>query len=394
MIPYGKHYLDQSDINAVVKALKKPFLTQGPTVESLEKKFVKLVGAKYAVAVSSCTAGLHIAGIAAGLKPKQTLLTSAITFVSSPNSAIFSGADVILADVDKNDININSNTILRAIKKNKSKKIKVIMPVHFAGSPCDMKEIKKIAIKQKSVVVEDAAHALGSKYKCGSYVGSCKYSLMTVFSLHPVKTISAGEGGIVTTNSFAIYKKLLRLRSHGINKSNDQLLNLKFSKTKNIANPWYYEMQEIGFNYRITDFQCALAISQMKKLDKFLKKRKILAYKYDQYFKSSNKITSLQTETRKLSGHHIYPVNIDFQKTKLSRAEIMIKLRKNKIITQVHYIPIPIHPFYKKKGYKESDYPNAMNYYNQALTLPLYYDLNFKQQKYIIDTLNKLIIMK
>ena len=206
MIPYGKHHIDSADIKAITDVLKKGYLTQGPTISLFEKKFAKYVGAKYAVAVSSCTAGLHIAVLSTNIKKNEYLVTSSITFVASPNSAIYSNAKVILSDIDKETLNINSSKLKEAINKFRNSQIKIIMPVHFGGYPCDMKEIKKLANKHKSFLIEDAAHALGGQYKCGSKVGSCKYSDMTVFSMHPVKSIAAGEGGIITTNSKILYK--------------------------------------------------------------------------------------------------------------------------------------------------------------------------------------------
>ena len=391
MIPYGKHHIDSADIKAITDVLKKGYLTQGPTISLFEKKFAKYVGAKYAVAVSSCTAGLHIAVLSTNIKKNEYLVTSSITFVASPNSAIYSNAKVILSDIDKETLNINSSKLKEAINKFRNSQIKIIMPVHFGGYPCDMKEIKKLANKHKSFLIEDAAHALGGQYKCGSKVGSCKYSDMTVFSMHPVKSIAAGEGGIITTNSKTLYKKLLKLRSHGINKNDDKFINKMQSKTNGKINPWYYEMQELGFHYRITDIQCALASSQLNKLKKFISKRRKLVSRYDNEFKNNQHIKPTQLTGRKISSLHIYVVRIDFSKLKITRAELMILLKKNNVITQVHYLPIHYHPFYNNNLYNYLNDSNSVDYYKEALTLPLYYDLSFNQQDFVIRLINKII---
>ena len=391
MIPYGKHHIDSADIKAITDVLKKGYLTQGPTISLFEKKFAKYVGAKYAVAVSSCTAGLHIAVLSTNIKKNEYLVTSSITFVASPNSAIYSNAKVILSDIDKETLNINSSKLKEAINKFRNSQIKIIMPVHFGGYPCDMKEIKKLANKHKSFLIEDAAHALGGQYKCGSKVGSCKYSDMTVFSMHPVKSIAACEGGIITTNSKILYKKLLKLRSHGINKNDDKFINKMQSKTNGKINPWYYEMQELGFHYRITDIQCALASSQLNKLKKFISKRRKLVSRYDNEFKNNQHIKPTQLTGRKISSLHIYVVRIDFSKLKITRAELMNLLKKNNVITQVHYLPIHYHPFYNKNLYNYLNDSNSVDYYKEALTLPLYYDLSFNQQDFVIRLINKII---
>jgi dTDP-4-amino-4,6-dideoxygalactose transaminase len=254
-----------------------------------------------------------------------------------------------------------------------------------------MESISSLAKKYNLSIIEDAAHALGSKYKDGSMVGSCKYSDMTGFSFHPVKSIAAGEGGMITTNNYTIYKTLLRIRSHGINKLDDKFINKNLSSTNGEINPWYYEMQELGFNYRITDFQCALGRSQLKKLSKFISKRKDLVTNYDNAFSCFKNIKPIQIEDRENSSHHLYVIRVDFKKLNLSRASIMIKLREKGIITQVHYIPVTSHPYYKKRGYKTKNYSESLTFYNEALSIPLYYSLTNQDQEYVIKTLNDLI---
>tara|TARA_B100000029_G_scaffold515689_1_gene623993 strand:+ start:1592 stop:2764 length:1173 start_codon:yes stop_codon:yes gene_type:complete len=389
MIPYGKHYIDTKDIESVKWLLKNSSLTQGPLINKFEKAIAKYVGSKFAVAVSSCTAGLHLSLLATGFKKSNLMVTSPITFVSSANAALYAGGKPLFSDVDEKTINLCPKKLEKKLINNK--KIKFVMPVHFGGYPCNMKLISKICKKYNVKVIEDAAHALGANYENGSKVGCCKYSSTTVFSLHPVKTIAAGEGGVITTNNEKIYKKLLRLRSHGINKLNDKFQFKKNAYTKNRFNPWYYEMQELGFHYRITEIQCALAISQLKKINKFINKRKNLSKFYNSKFKNSKKIKPLYNFSNSGSSNHLYIIRINFEQLKISRAEIMHRLKSKGIGSQVHYIPIPDHPYYKKMGFNSSDYPNAQLYYKQALTIPLFYKLSKKQQNYIVQSIKEII---
>ena len=269
--------------------------------------------------------------------------------------------------------------------------IKIISPVHFSGLPCDMKEVKRIADKHKIIVVEDAAHALGAKYDDGSMVGNCKYSDMTGFSFHPVKSIAAGEGGMITTNSKKLYKKLLKLRSHGINKLDDKFINTELAFTNVLKNPWYYEMQELGYNYRITDIQCALGQSQLKKINKFIERRLELVNRYDEAFSTLNNIKPIQKKYRESSSHHLYVVEIDFSKLKINRAMLMTELRNEGIITQVHYMPVTSHPYYESLGYETSNYKNSINYYKKCLSLPLYFSLTDNDQSKVIKLIKSLV---
>ena len=385
MIPYGKHHIDDDDINAVIAVLKSKFLTQGPMVEEFEKAICNLVGAKYAVAVSSGTAALHLSAVAAGVSPGRSIVTSPITFASTANSAFYCGGDVHFADIDPLTINISPKAIEYTVKNNKD--ICAIFPVHFGGLPCDMKAIKNISERYNLFVVEDAAHALGANYSNGKKVGSCCYSNMTIFSFHPVKSIAAGEGGLITTNDENLYRKLIRLRSHGINKLNDPLVNQSESTTDESVNLWYYEMQELGFHYRITDIQCALALSQLKKLDKFIARRLQLVNKYDTYFEGLDFISPAQNISRDLSSHHLYVLRIKFNELNITRNDFMKLLRKKEIMTQVHYIPLPIHPYYKSKGFNIADFPEANSYYEEAISIPLFYDLTDSQQEFVVKTI-------
>ncbi len=389
--PYGKHYLDQKDINSVIKVLKGPSLTQGPKIYEAEKYIAKYVGSKYAVLVSSCTAGLHLSCKALNLNSKHKTILSPITFVSTANASLYCGSKVIFSDINEDTINLSPDGLEKKI--NKKNKIKCIMPVHFGGVPCDMKKISSIARKKKIRIVEDAAHAMGAKYSTGEKVGSCKYSDLTVFSFHPVKIIAGGEGGVVTTNSKKLYLKLLEYRSHGINKNQSEpFINKKEGYSKGKKNIWFYEMKELGYHYRQTDIHSALILSQMKKINKFLKTRYDLAKRYDIFFKHQKNIRLIQNKFRKFSSNHLYVIKILFSKLKINRNEFMQKLRKLNIISQVHYIPLPYHPYYKKRGYNMKDCKIAKNYYEECLSIPLYYGLKVKEQNYIMSTITKIIL--
>ena len=274
---------------------------------------------------------------------------------------------------------------------NANPEVKVIIPVHYSGLSCNMKSIRKIADTKKLIIIEDAAHALGAKYEDGSMVGSCKYSDMTGFSFHPVKSIAAGEGGMITTNNYEIYLKLLRLRSHGINKLDDKFVNNNDAFTNKLINPWYYEMQELGFNYRITDIQCALGESQLKKLDKFINRRIELAKRYDNAFHGIKKIKPIHLKYRHQSSHHLYVIRIDFNYYSISRAEFMHMLMEKRILTQVHYLPVTSHPFYQKLGYNTSNYPESNKFYSEALSIPMYYSLTNDEQDKVIKNIKSII---
>jgi dTDP-4-amino-4,6-dideoxygalactose transaminase len=268
---------------------------------------------------------------------------------------------------------------------------RAVVPVHFAGLPCDMAAIKAAADRAGAVVIEDAAHALGGTYSTGRRVGSCDHSLMTVFSFHPVKAIAAGEGGMITTNDEVIYRRLLRLRSHGITKLDDPFQLDERSDANGVANPWYYEMQDLGYNYRITDIQCALALSQFHKLDAFIARRRSLVKTYDAAFAGCRNCRPAQTSGRDESGHHLYVLRIDFDALGVSRAQLFQDLRRHQINPQVHYIPVPAQPHYRALGFNPEDYPHAQRYYHEALTIPLFYDLTDDEQKHVIDAVQELV---
>ncbi len=389
MIPYGRHYIDEDDIAAVSAVLRGGNLTQGPAIEEFERAVCERVGAKYAVAVASCTAGLHLAAIAAGVEPGKALVTSPITFVASANAGLYAGGDVAFADIDAGTGNLSPARLREVLRRTPG--ARAVVAVHFAGLPCDMPAIRAAADQAGATVIEDAAHALGARYADGSPVGGCKHSLMTVFSFHPVKLIAAGEGGLITTNDESVYRRLLRLRSHGINKAGDTFQLLEQAGENGTPFPWYYEMQELGFHYRITDIQCSLALSQLRKLDRFLARRRQLVAAYDAAFAGMRHFRPAQSAGRDRSGHHLYVLRIDFEAASTSRSRVMNDLRARGVGSQVHYIPVPAQPYYRRLGFDPKDYPEADKYYRQALSIPLFFGLSDEQQQLVITSVRELL---
>lgn len=380
MLGYGHQYIDDSDIKAVVDVLKSDFLTQGPAVARFEQKICQITGAKHCVAVSNATAGLHIAVAALKLSEDSEGITTPNTFLSSANCMVYNGLKPVFADIDSKTYNIDPSEI----EKQLTKKTRLLIPVHFAGLPCDIERISRIAKENNLHIIEDAAHAIGSQYADGSYVGNCKYSDMTVFSFHPVKTITTGEGGAVTTNDEKLYQRLLMLRSHGTTKD-DKLL------TQN-PGPWYYEMQDLGFNYRMTDMQGALGYSQLQKLSFFKARRREIVAKYNQAFAGMKYITTPYEPENVCSCFHLYAVQIDFNVLGKSRKQVMQELREKGVGTQVHYIPVPTQPYYKEKfSYKNGDYPKAEAYYEKELSLPLYPGMSDSDVDLVIDSIKEVI---
>ena len=370
-LSYGKQWLDEDDKRAVLEVLESDFLTQGPSVAEFEKAICNYTGAKFCVAVANGTAALHLAVAALDIEKGSEGITSPITFVASANCLVYNNLKPIFADIDEKTYNIDPAEIEKKI----TNKTKVIIPVHFAGQPADMGEIAKIAKEHHLFVIEDAAHAIGSKYKDGSKVGSCKYSDLTIFSFHPVKTITTGEGGVITTNDEKLYQKLLLLRSHGITKNPSEL-------SQN-PGPWYYEMQTLGYNYRLSDIQAALGISQIEKLDKFSRRRREIVNKYNKAFAEFKNVVIPFEADGLDSTFHLYVLKIDFEKIGKSREIVMNELKQRNIGTQVHYIPVHLQPYYQKHfGYKEDDFAKAEAYYKKCLSLPLFpkmtdEDINF-----------------
>jgi UDP-4-amino-4,6-dideoxy-N-acetyl-beta-L-altrosamine transaminase len=374
-IPYGRQFIEEDDIKEVVKVLKSPWITQGPKIREFEEALCKYTGAKYAVVVSSGTAALHIACLAAGIKQGDEVITSPITFVASANCVLYCGGKPVFADIQEDTINIDP----QEIKKKISKRTRAIIPVHFAGHPCDLEEIYSIAKDNNLIIIEDACHALGAEYK-GYKIGSCKFSDMTVFSFHPVKSITTGEGGAVLTNNEELYEKLLMLRTHGITKDKNKLLN------KNEGD-WWYEMHYLGFNYRITDFQCALGLSQLKKLDRFIQYRRKIVEIYNKELSKIDEIILPVERPYVKSSWHIYYIRL---KNSKKRKEVFEFLREQNIGVQVHYIPIYHQPYYRQRfGYEIDEYPRAERYYKQAITLPLFPNMRDGEISFVIKAIKR-----
>ena len=375
-IPYGRQSVDKNDIKEVVKVLKSDWIAQGPMVQRFEESLAKYCSAKYAVAVSSGTAALHLACIAAGLNKGDEAITSPITFLATSNAVLYTGARPVFADIDYDTVNINPDQISKKI----TDKTKVILPVHFAGHPCDLEEIHKIARKHNLMIIEDAAHALGAKYR-GTKIGSCKYSDMTILSFHPVKAITTGEGGSILTNKKELYEKLLALRSHGI---------VKKDFVNNADGEWYHEMQFLGYNYRMTDIQAALGLSQLKKIDAFIQKRRKIAEIYDRFFKDSPYFDTPAEKDYACSAYHLYCLRFK-GKYKNKKREIFSLVRKAGLGVQVHYIPVYKQPFYQRLGYLNMECPNAENFYREAVSIPIYPGLKDRDIHEVIRVINKIL---
>ena len=353
-LSYGHQWIDKDDVKSVIEALERDWLTQGPKVDEFEKKVANYCKAKYGVAFSSGTAALHACAHTIGISTGDEVITTPITFAADGNCILFRGGTVRFADIKKDTYNIDPEEI----KKQITAKTKAIIPVDFAGQPCDLDEIKEIASDNNLIVIEDAAHAMGSEYKNRKIGG---ISDLTVLSFHPVKTITTGEGGMVLTNNEEYYKKLKTFRTHGITKDPNEML-------KNDGG-WYYEMHDLGYNYRITDFQCALGISQLKKIDKFIRRRREIVKQYNETFSEIKEIITPYEKPDVKSAYHIYVIQI----LGINRKKVFDALRAENIGAHVHYIPLHYHPYYQQKfGYKKGSYKNAEQYYERALTLPLF----------------------
>ncbi|MGJ0363808.1 UDP-4-amino-4,6-dideoxy-N-acetyl-beta-L-altrosamine transaminase [Aliarcobacter cryaerophilus] len=370
-IPYGKQSIDEDDINSVVEVLKSDFLTTGPKIKEFEEELCRYTGAKYCVAVANGTAALHLASLVL-LNKGDKVITTPNSFVATSNSILYVEAKPIFVDI-KEDGNIDLDLCEEELKKDSS--IKAIYVVHFSGNPIEQEKLKYLKETYNIKILEDCAHSLGATFE-GIKAGSCENSDCSILSFHPVKHITTGEGGAVTTNSKEIYEKLLELRAHGIKRFPD-------------AAPWYYEMHSLGFNYRITDMQAALGISQLKKLDSFVKRRKEIALKYDKAFLNSV-VKSLYSFNQN-SSYHLFVVKVDFSKLNISKVELFNKMREKYIGLQLHYIPINKQPFYKNLGYGKEPTPIMNRYYDECFSLPMYSSLSNEEQEYVIKTLFEIL---
>ena len=372
MIPYGRQTIEEDDIQAVVDVLRSDYLTTGPKIAEFEKMVADYVGAKYAVAISNGTSALHAACFAAGIQPGDEVITTPLTFAASSNCVLYCGGTPVFADVDPKTYNIDPEDIRRKI----TDKTKAIIAVHLVGQPCDMDEIHKIAKEHDLIVIEDGAHALGSVYK-GKKVGTL--SDMTTFSFHPVKPITTGEGGMIVTDNEEFYQKMMLFRSHGITRDENLM-------TRNDG-PWFYQQLDLGYNYRITDIQCALGCSQMKKLDRFLALRKEIVARYNEAFADCENIVTPYQLPETESGWHLYIVQVK----NCDRRKVFEALREHGIAVNVHYIPVYLHPYYQEHGYKDVHCRNAEEVYSHIISLPLYPTLTEEQQQYVIETLKYVI---
>ncbi|RZQ52553.1 UDP-4-amino-4,6-dideoxy-N-acetyl-beta-L-altrosamine transaminase [Pseudoalteromonas phenolica] len=377
MIPYGRQNISDADINAVIETLRSDFLTQGPQVPSFENKIAQYCEAKFAVATSNATASLHLACLALGVGKGDIVWTSPISFVASSNCALYCGAEVDFVDVEINtglmSVTALENKLKQAAEENRLPK--VVIPVHLTGQSCDMARISKLAETFNFKVIEDASHAIGSAYK-SSPVGNCEYSDICVFSFHPVKIITTGEGGISTTNSNEIAQKLRQLRSHGVVRD-----PLALSSEEEGA--WYYEQRELGFNYRLTDLQAALGASQLTRLDEFVSKRNLLAYRYHELL-SELPLSPVEIQEDNYSSYHLFIIRLN---NRSIRRKTFDTLKANGVGVNVHYIPIYWQPFYREKGFSKGYCPNAESFYNSIITLPLFPDLTVQEQDQVVKLL-------
>ena len=377
MIYYGRQDINQDDIEAVRAVLTSDFLTQGPAIERLEKTVASYCGAKYAVAVCNATAALHIACRAAGLKQGDVLWTAPNTFVASANCGLYCGSDVDFVDIDAQTYNMSTQELEKKFASS-AKKPKVLVPVHFSGQPCDMEQIHHLAKEHDIAIVEDASHAIGAEYK-GERLGSCKYSDMTVFSFHPVKIITTGEGGMVLTNNPDLYEKLRLYRSHGITRD-PNLMSCNDGS-------WYYEQIDLGYNYRVTDMQAALGTSQMKRLPEFLQRRRYLAKRYNELLADLPLTLPYQMEGTN-SSWHLYVACFREDASLTKKERLFQEMKKHGITLNMHYIPVHLQPYYQNMGFVHGDFPVSEAYYEKAFTLPLYYGLSDAEQETVVEALH------
>lgn len=384
IIPYGRQDITPEDIAAVVEVLQSDWLTQGPKIPEFEAALASYCGARYAVVVSSATAALHLACIAAGLKEGDRLWTSPITFVASANCGRYCGATVDFVDIDPHTYNLSVSALATklAVAQKQGTLPKVVIPVHLAGQSCEMAALAELAQTYGFTLIEDASHAIGGQYR-GRPIGCCEFSTMAVFSFHPVKIITTGEGGAILTNDPDLYQRLIRLRSHGITRDPQQMVG-------DSQGPWYYQQLELGFNYRMTDLQAALGLRQLQRLDQFVERRRFLAQRYHQYLADLPLTLPFQhPDTR--SSWHLYIIRLKRDQIQASHREVFEALRSLGIGVNLHYIPVHTQPYYQQLGFQWGDFPNAEAYYQEAISLPLYYGLTLAQQDQVIQALKQVL---
>jgi UDP-4-amino-4,6-dideoxy-N-acetyl-beta-L-altrosamine transaminase len=384
VIPYGKQDINQTDIDAVVNVLHSDFLTQGPKVPEFEQKVSRYCGAEYGVAVNSATSALHIACLALALGEEDWLWTSPNSFVASANCGLYCGAKVDFVDIDPQTYNLSVKELEKKLiwAKQRDKLPKIVIPVHFAGQSCNMKKFFALSKEYGFRIIEDASHAIGGKY-LDKPIGGCQYSDITIFSFHPVKIITTAEGGLATTNSKDLAEKMQLYRSHGITRDESLM-------TTRADGAWYYQQVGLGFNYRMTELQAALGVSQMNRLDEFIAKRHTLQERYDSLLDSLPIVKPYQ-DNDSYSALHLYTIQIDLDKASKGRQQVFNELRESGVGVNVHYIPIHIQPYYQQFGFKDGDFPISESYYNRAITIPLFHSMTFNQQDQIVSILRKIL---
>jgi len=385
MIPYGKQEITQQDIDAVVGVLKSDFLTQGPQVPAFENAIKLAVNADYAIVVNSATSALHIACLALGVGKGDVVWTTPVTFVASANCALYCGADIDFVDINSDTYNLCANKLEQKLVNAKAKNLplpKVVIPVHLCGQPCEMDKIYALSKAYGFSIIEDASHAIGGKYK-NKPIGHCEYSDITIFSFHPVKIVTTGEGGMALTNSEQLAKRMRRLRSHGITREESEMTQLS-------EGPWYYQQVELGFNYRMTDLQAALGVSQIQRLNSFVTKRHIIAQRYNKLL-ADLPLTTPWQHADSYSGLHLYVIRLKLKEIACSHKEVFEKLREAGILVNLHYIPVYLQPYYQQLGFKAGYCPEAERYYSEAISLPMFPGLTETQQDKVIETLHRVI---
>jgi UDP-4-amino-4,6-dideoxy-N-acetyl-beta-L-altrosamine transaminase len=396
-LPYGRQVIEEDDIEAVVEVLRGDWLTTGPNVEAFEMALAAQVGAEFAVSCSSGTAALHLAALAMGLGPGDVAVVPSMTFAATANAALYVGADVIFADVDPDTGLMTGDTLQEALDRCRGRNVRAVFPVHLNGQCADPEVISKIAAETGLGLIEDACHALGSSYRVGdgsvALAGECRHCDMAAFSFHPVKTIAVGEGGAITTNDHALNARMRRLRSHGLTTTATDFTNRELAfGGDGRANPWYYEIAELGFNFRLNDISCAMGLSQLRKVDRFIGRRRELVRKYREGLSDLVPLLKpIEQKAGNSTAWHIFPVLIDFDELGFDRAEFMERLRDRGIGSQVHYIPLHLQPFYQDRLGDQSKLVGAEAYYEKVLSLPLFPSLSDDDVEYVVQVMHAIV---